>query len=163
MRHVIAVPTVAAVLIASPLAGCGGSSGSSSSTTGAATSTSTNTGASTPVCATFALVGSAAKAVDKLDSGNASAAQVKQAAGDLQKSVKALSSAASAAAGQAGSEVKSAVSTFQSQVDAAKGQPASQQLRDARSRRWQAAEAFAQPDDRAARLQAVSGAAGLRE
>jgi hypothetical protein len=129
MRHLIAVPTVTAVLIASLLAGCGGGGSSSSSTTGAATSTSTNTGASTPVCATFALVESAGKAVGKLDSSNASAAQVKQAAGNLQKSVKALSSAASAAAGQAESEVKSAVSTFQSQVAAAQGQPASQQLR----------------------------------
>jgi hypothetical protein len=129
MRHVIAVPTVTAVLIASLLAGCGGGGSSSSSSTGAATSTSTNTGASTPVCATFALVESAGNSVEKLDSGNASAAQVKQAAGNLQKSVKALSSAASEAAGQTGSEVKSAVDTFQSQVDAAQGQPASQQLK----------------------------------
>ena len=79
--------------------------------------------------ATFALVESTGKAVGKLDPSTATAAQVKKAVGDLQKSVKALASAASAAAGQAGSEVKSAVSTFQSQVDAAQGQPASQQLR----------------------------------
>ena len=79
MRNVIAVPTVTAVLIASLLAGCGGGSSSSSSTTGAATSTSTDTGASTPVCATFALVESSAKALGKLDPSTASAAQVKQA------------------------------------------------------------------------------------
>jgi hypothetical protein len=126
MRKTIAIPIVTAILIASILAGCGGDD--STGNTGAATSTTTNASGNASVCATYALVQSAGDAVTQLDPSNASAAQVKQAVADLNKSAQALSSAASQAANAAGSDVKSAVSRFQAQSGSAQGQPVSQQL-----------------------------------
>jgi hypothetical protein len=126
MRNAIALPIVSVVLIASLVAGCGGDDSGGSTDAGTSTTSAANGNAS--VCATYALVQSAGKAVEQLDPSKASADQVKRAVSDLSKSVQALSSAASEAAGQAASEIKPAVSRFESQLDSAAGQPASQQL-----------------------------------
>jgi hypothetical protein len=128
MRYTIGVAGVAAALIASILAGCGGY-GSSSSNTTAATATSTSASASAnEVCADISKVQSAADGFKQLDPSTASATQIQQTVSKLGTSVKALSSATAQAAGQAQSDLKSAAHSFRSQLKAAGDQPVAQQL-----------------------------------
>jgi hypothetical protein len=124
MRYTIGVAGVAAALIASLLAGCGGYGSSSSSTTAA---TAKPHGAS-EVCADISKVESAANGFKQLDPSTASATQVQQAVSKLGTSVKALSSTTAQAAGQARSDLKSATNNFRSQLKTAGDQPVAQQL-----------------------------------
>ena len=117
-----AVITTATAAIALLLVGCGGG-GSSTTTT-----SSTSTVASASVCAAYAQVKSAGSSVKQLSPGSTSAAQVKQAATQLNDSVEGLSSAASQAGGQVESSVKDAVTSFQTKLFSATNQPVSQQL-----------------------------------
>jgi hypothetical protein len=117
-----AITITATAAIALLVLGCGG--GGSSTTTTSTTSTE----ASASLCAAYTQVKSAGSSLKQLSPGSTSAAQVEQAATQLNDRVEALSSAASQAGGQVESSVKAAVSSFQTKVYSAAGQPVSQQL-----------------------------------
>jgi gas vesicle protein len=109
LRHPFAVAVVSTLA----LIGCGGDG---DTTTTTATTTTTNAGGGSAVCAAYAQVQSAGKALRQLDS-RSSPDQVSQAAADATTSVKALSSAASQTTSEARSNIKPAVSRFQAQLE----------------------------------------------
>jgi hypothetical protein len=109
-----AATTVLAAASALILAACGGGDDDTTTTTTGATTT--GAGDSSQVCAAYAQVKSAGKAVRELDR-NSSPTEVGQATSDVATSVKALSSAASEASGETKARIQAAVSSYQSELE----------------------------------------------